>query len=161
MVCMAVGQRVVVSMVRTLESNDAGASCANDRTPFGRKLRLLRSCANSVRFVRVVRSYLAERNKFKKLCLPFALLANGKHSLYGHLFADFTVKLSEPYRKTSPPACTSGSRRDPYASNPTNTMHGIRAHRLYAPPDHPLLGILDTHLPLAFRLKTPCILNAP
>ena len=68
MVCMDVGQRVVVSMVRTLESNDAGASCANDAGA---------SCANSVRsvrFVRVVRSYLAERNKFKKLCLPFALL---------------------------------------------------------------------------------------
>ena len=60
MVCMDVGQRVVVSMVRTLESNDAGASCANS--------------VRSVRFVRVVRSYLAERNKFKKLCLPFALL---------------------------------------------------------------------------------------
>ena len=64
---LAVGLRVVVSMVRTLESNAI----------FVRTL---------VRRARTfVRSYLAENDKFKKLCLPFA--ANGKHSLYGHLFA--------------------------------------------------------------------------
>ena len=121
---MAVGLRVVVSMVRTLESNDAGASCANDAGA---------SCANSVRSVS---SYLAERNKFKKLCLPFALLMVNTVSMDIYLLCyiytkhDFTVKLSEPYRKMYPPPCTSGSRHDPYSSTPTNTMRGIRAHRL-------------------------------